>query len=181
MFLPGRIPKVDISSEERRGRKRVRLARCMARKRNLEERRSMEEEEEEKKEDIHISSVEAISPKDEDEKEDVVYLSVELVDFADYPILDKHDTFEIEHLESEQPRLRIGEFTLYGTYEDALGTDAFFGPETESDRSSKMKTGRLTLTGHSVKRLKFTIAPKQSEEFTRKTRQHYDKLSNKSV
>ncbi|RHY85335.1 hypothetical protein DYB37_006038 [Aphanomyces astaci] len=47
-----------------------------------------------------------------DETEDSVYISVELTDFADFPILDKHDALEIENLESDRPILRIGEYRV---------------------------------------------------------------------
>ncbi|EQC31884.1 hypothetical protein SDRG_10402 [Saprolegnia diclina VS20] len=87
------------------------------------------------------------------------YVSVELVDFAEFPILDKHETLEIEGLESETPILRIGDFTLYGVYEDAIGTDVFYDLQ-----SSEKKTLHAM-----SKRLKFTIAPKDKEAFHKKT------------
>ncbi|KDO21926.1 hypothetical protein SPRG_13108 [Saprolegnia parasitica CBS 223.65] len=62
-------------------------------------------------------------------------------------------------LESETPILRIGDFTLYGVYEDAIGTDVFY------DLQASEKT---TLHATS-KRLKFTIAPKDKNAFHKKT------------
>ncbi|OQS03536.1 hypothetical protein THRCLA_21141 [Thraustotheca clavata] len=92
-----------------------------------------------------------------------VFVAVELVDFAEFPILDKHATLEIENLESEQPILRIGEFTLYGAYEDAVGTDIFYDTKVEN------KTPNAATLHHMTKRLKFTIAPKDAEQFHKKT------------
>ncbi|OQS00863.1 hypothetical protein ACHHYP_02240 [Achlya hypogyna] len=98
-----------------------------------------------------------------EEEAQTTYVSVELVDFADYPILDKHESLEIEGLETAQPILRIGEFTLYGVYEDAVGTDIFY------DIKGTDKTPEGATLHHVTKRLKFTISPKDKEHFEKKT------------
>ncbi|KAF0698499.1 Aste57867_10866 [Aphanomyces stellatus] len=95
-----------------------------------------------------------------------VCISVELSDFADFPIFDKHETMEIENLESEQPILRIGEFTLYGSYEDALGTDVYY--EMPPPTGDATPSGPCKFVGTATKRLKFVIDPNEKRQFLRK-------------
>ncbi|ETV75255.1 hypothetical protein H257_10447 [Aphanomyces astaci] len=106
-----------------------------------------------------------------DETEDSVYISVELTDFADFPILDKHDALEIENLESDRPILRIGEYVLYGTYEDALGTDVFYDmhpPANAEDATTSSSAATCSFVGSAMKRLKFVIDPNEKRQFLRK-------------
>ncbi|CAK4067177.1 unnamed protein product [Aphanomyces euteiches] len=124
----------------------------MSRKRTLSDANGETRKEEEKEEE---------SPA---EDHDSVYISVELTDFADYPILDKHETLEIENLESDQPILRIGEYVLYGKYEEAIGTDLYYDMQLKGDTSATS----CSFVGKATKRLKFAIDPKEQRHFLRK-------------
>ncbi|ETV99866.1 hypothetical protein H310_07901 [Aphanomyces invadans] len=105
---------------------------------------------------------------DDGDVEDSVYISVELTDFADYPILDKHDALEIENLDSDRPILRIGEYVLYGTYEDALGTDLYYDMPPLSESTTDAAAATCVYAGSATKRLKFVIDPNEKRQFLRK-------------